>query len=140
MMPRMDTTNTHTRLGIPEMDAQHDYLYTLFDRLVDKMTQEEMSELLHEIEGYFDFHITSEEHLIRHYRVPGFAVHQGDHQQAAQTFINHLEAFERGKLNPARLSNAMTGWLAEHSASADMEYAERIKEIRDTELGLSTAT
>lgn len=118
-------------LGIPEMDAQHDYLYTLFDRLTADISREDMSELLDEIAGYLDFHITSEEHLIRHYKVPGFSVHQADHVSAAQTFLKYMDAFEQGSMNPARLQNAMTGWLGEHSLSADMEYADFIRAIRE---------
>ncbi len=117
-------------LGIPEMDAQHDYLYTLFDRLITDLTHDQMALLLDEIAGYLDFHITSEEHLIRHYKVPGFSAHQSDHELAAQSFLKHLDAFERGEMNSARLRNSMIGWLSEHSATSDMEYADFIKEIR----------
>jgi len=122
------------QLGIPEMDAQHAYLYALFDRIGAEMTYDEMAALLHEIEGYLDFHFTSEEHLIRHYKAPGFALHQSDHEQAAEAFLKHLAAFEQDSMNPARLKNAMTGWLAEHSLSTDMEYAEFIRDVRNSTL------
>jgi len=126
----MQTEYERPILGIPEMDAQHDYLYTLFDRLTADISRDKMSELLDEIAGYLDFHITSEEHLIRHYKVPGFSVHQADHVSAAQTFLKYMEAFEQGTMNPARLQNAMTGWLGEHSLGSDMEYADFIRDIR----------
>ena len=126
----MPEEQTRPRLGIPEMDAQHDYLYSLFDRIEATASREEMAALLHEIEGYLDFHFTSEEHLIRHYKAPGFALHQSDHEQAAEAFLKHLAAFEQGTMNPARLRNAMTGWLAEHSLSADMQYAEFVRKLR----------
>ncbi len=117
-------------LGIPEMDAQHDYLYTLFDRLVMDISHDEMALLLDEIAGYLDFHITSEEHLIRHYKVPQFSLHQSDHELAAQSFLKHMDAFEHGTMNPARLRNSMLGWLSEHSETSDMQYADFIKKIR----------
>ena len=118
------------RIGIPEMDAQHDYLHALFARLVVLQTREELKALLGEIEGMLDFHFTSEEQLMRHYRVPGFAAHQTDHEQAAQAFLDGVDAFERDQLNPARLRNSLAGWLAEHSRSVDMEYAVLIRERR----------
>ena len=130
MMPGMDADTARPRLGIPEMDAQHDYLYALFDKIETDTSREGMAALLNEIEGYLDFHFTSEEHLIRHYKVPGFAAHQADHEQAANAFLKHLAAFEHGTMNPARLRNAMTGWLAEHTASTDMQYAEFIRKVR----------
>ncbi len=126
----MSKSATRPKLDIPEMDAQHAYLYSLFDRIDEEMSREDMASLLEEIEGYLDFHMSSEEHLIRLYKVPGFEVHQTDHHQAAEAFIKHTRGFDDGSFNPARLRNAMTGWLAEHSASADMEYAEKIKAYR----------
>jgi hemerythrin-like metal-binding protein len=112
------------------MDTQHDYLYSLFDKIDSANTPDEMAALLQEIEGYLDFHFTSEEHLIRHYKVPDFAAHQADHHQAAEAFFKHVAAFEHGNLNPARMRNAMTGWLNEHSESTDMQYATFIQNIR----------
>lgn len=120
-------------LGIPEMDAQHAYLYGLFNRLGEDgsvVDTEETAALLHELEGYIDFHFTSEEHLVRHYKAPGFAEHQTDHEQAAHEFIKYLSEFERGELNPFRLRVFLTGWLQEHSRSIDMKYAEHIREAR----------
>lgn len=127
----MQESQTKHRLCIPEMDAQHDYLYTLFDRILSTPSKEGMATLLHEIEGYLDFHFTSEEHLIRHYNIPGFAAHQADHEQAAEAFFKHVTAFEHGTMNPARMRNAMTGWLNEHSESTDMQYAVIIQGIRN---------
>ena len=127
----MTDTHTRPRLGIPEMDAQHDYLYALFNRIEADLPQPEMEALLHEIAGYLDFHFTSEEHLIRHYQIPGFSGHQADHEQAAEAFLKHMAAFEHGTMNPPRLRNAMIGWLSEHSESTDMQYAEIIRELRN---------
>jgi len=126
----MQKQHTKPVLGIPEMDAQHDYLYMLFDRLIEDQTQDEMADLLDEIAGYLDFHLTSEEHFIRHYKVPGFAVHKSDHELAAQSFLKYVDDFERGSLHPARLRNSMVGWLDEHSRGADMEYADFVRELR----------
>jgi hemerythrin-like metal-binding protein len=126
----MQEQRTKPILGIPEMDTQHDYLYLLFDKLIVDLTNDEMATLLDEIAGYLDFHLTSEEHFIRHYKVPGFAAHKSDHELAAQSFLKYVDDFERGCLNPARLRNSMIGWLAEHSQSADMEYADFVRDLR----------
>lgn len=125
-----ETAIPHPRLGIPEMDAQHDYLYALFDRLTAPPSREELQALLAEIEGILDLHFTTEEQLMRHYRVPGFAAHQTDHELAAQAFLDGVDAFERGRLNPVHLHNSLVGWLVEHSRSADMQYADLIREHR----------
>jgi hemerythrin-like metal-binding protein len=126
----MTDSDTRPRLGIPEMDAQHDYLYALFEQIDESLSQPEMAALLHEIAGYLDFHFTSEEHLIRHYEIPGFAAHQTDHEQAADAFIKHLSAFENGTMHAPRLRNAMMGWLSEHSEATDMQYADIIRKRR----------
>lgn len=117
-------------LGLPEMDSQHDYLYRLFDLLTNEPSPFAMKALLAEIEGMLDFHFTSEEHLIRHYKVPGFAAHQADHEQAAAAFLTGLAAFEHDELNPARLRATLTGWLSEHARAADQQYADLIRQRR----------
>jgi hemerythrin-like metal-binding protein/PAS domain S-box-containing protein len=134
----MKTTHTRPILGIPEMDTQHDHLYSLFDRIETETSESGMADLLQEIEGYLDFHFTSEEHLIRHYKVPDFAAHQADHEQAAEAFFKHLAAFEHGTMNPARFHNAMTGWFSEHAEATDMQYAKFIRERRQNEHQTST--
>jgi len=128
----MKQEHSAPQLGIPEMDAQHDYLYQLFDELVaqKEIPRATMKKLLDEIGGYLDFHITSEEHLIRHYKAPGFSVHQSDHEQAARMFVGYLDEFESGEINPRTLHNALTGWLSEHCATIDMQYAEHIRRVR----------
>jgi hemerythrin len=117
-------------LGIPEMDAQHEYLYRLFDKLTDELSHAEMQKLLDDIARYLDFHITTEEHFIRMYNVPGIAEHKADHELAAQSFLKYVDDFENGNLNPARLQKSMVGWLYEHSLGSDMDYAEFVKQLR----------
>ena len=101
-------------LGFPEMDAQHDYCYMLFDAIepvfaADDTTAQE--NLLREIERYVLFHCECEEHLMRMYDTPGFAVHQSDHERMQQKLLGYLDDYEAGKLQPAALRIAMTGWL-----------------------------
>jgi len=120
-------------LNLPDMDSQHEYLYSLFDRIEDSREVADrgrMAVLLEEIERYVNFHFTSEEHLMRLYGVPGFAVHQSDHEAAASKLVQFMDDFDGGRLNPAALRIFLTGWLMEHSATADAEYAERIRAIR----------
>jgi hemerythrin-like metal-binding protein len=126
-----NTEHTKPSLGIPEMDTQHDYLYLLFEQLLKQHSRDDMSNLLDEIAGYLDFHITSEEHLIRLYKVPGLAAHRSDHELAAQTLLRYIDDFERGDFSPGRLYKAMTGWLYEHTLDSDMKYAEFIKPLRN---------
>ena len=130
----MNDADQRPLLGIPEMDAQHRYLYELFDRIEDGETVQstpETAALLEEIDGYLNFHFTSEEHLIRLYKAPGFAAHETDHEQAAREFVRHVDAFERGRLCPFKLRVFLTGWLMEHSRTIDMNYARHIRDIRE---------
>ena len=127
-----DTQKRHI-LNLPEMDSQHGYLYSLFDRIEsgrEVTERERMATLLEEIERYVNFHFTSEEHLMRLYGVPGFAVHQSDHETAAAKLVQFMDDFEAGRLNPAALRIFLTGWLMEHSQTADEEYARWIAQRR----------
>ncbi len=120
-------------LGLPEMDSQHDYLYSLFDRIekVPVVTDRAfMQTLLKEIERYLLFHFTSEEYLMRCYNFPGFSMHQSDHESAGNRFVKFLDDFDSDSLNPIALSIFLTGWLMEHSAQSDAEYTEWIQKCR----------
>jgi hemerythrin len=130
----MQNSPSHPLIGLPEMDEQHAYLYRLFDRIdhAAQMTDREvMKSLLTEIEGYINFHFNSEEHLMRHYRYPGFAVHQSDHETAGVKLVQFLDDFDLGRLNPNGLRIFLTGWLMEHSSSSDTDYVAWIKKCRE---------
>jgi len=117
-------------LGLPEMDTQHDYLYSLFDALEpagSKSDAGSLRKLIHEIEIYFMFHCESEEHLMRMYDFPGFSQHQSDHEQAQRRLLRFLDDFDAGVLNCAAMRIFLTGWLMEHSQISDSEYVTWIK-------------
>lgn len=127
------------RLDFPEMDAQHDYCYHLFDMIhpvADSGDAERFKALLHEIEMYLMFHFESEERLMKIYQAPGFAVHQTDHENAAHRLISFLDEFDNGTLDPARLRIFLTGWLMEHSAGSDREYVAWIRQYRESTFGI----
>ncbi len=127
-------------LNFPEMDEQHKYLYRIFDLLEsdDHVTNKAFTEkLLKEIEHYINFHFTSEEHLMRMYEFPGFAIHQSDHEQAAMKFVGFMDDYDAGKLNPMALRLFLRNWLWEHSKESDTEYVKWIAEKRK-EVGLNT--
>ena len=116
-------------LDLPEMETQHKYLYSLFDRLESGTTVQNQTgtkKLLEELERYILFHFSSEEFLMRTYQVPSFSVHQSDHEQAGSRFVQFLDDFDAGKLNPAALRIFLTGWLMEHSKSSDAAYVSHI--------------
>ncbi|MBN2035364.1 MAG: hemerythrin family protein [Chitinispirillaceae bacterium] len=123
--------NDHSILDLPEMDAQHDYLYSLFDRIEPASTDHAtLKHLLTEIERYLLFHFSCEVHLMRMYGYEGFAMHQADHEQAGNRFIAFLDDFENSRLDPAAVRIFLTGWLEEHSRISDSDYVKRVKERR----------
>ncbi|MBN1603787.1 MAG: hemerythrin family protein [Chitinispirillaceae bacterium] len=129
-------------LGFPEMDSQHEYLYDLFDSIEPVFTSGNLSateRLVHEIEHYFIFHCECEEHLMRMYNTPSFAVHQSDHERAQQKLLQFLDDYEASRLNPAAMRIFFTGWLMEHSKLSDSEYVTWVKECRKSFRGLRSA-
>jgi hemerythrin len=120
-------------LGLPEMDEQHRYLYRLFDMVGNGPTvadRKRMETLLDELERYIHFHFTSEEHLMRSYSYPRFGAHQSDHEAAASRFLQFTDDFERDRLSPAALRIFLTGWLMEHSRTADADYTAWVLKCR----------
>jgi hemerythrin len=129
----MNNSGPRYVLGLADMDTQHEYLYSLFDRIEEKTTVTDaaaLKPLLVEIERYVLFHFASEEHLMRAYNAPSFSVHQTDHEQAGAKLVQFLDDFDAGRLNPAALRIWLTGWLMEHSKLSDSEYARWVKAER----------
>ena len=122
----MESLTDRHILGLPEMDTQHEYLYSLFDRIEAVGQQERMKALLAEIERYLLFHFECEERLMRMYEFPGFGVHQSDHEQAGKRLVAFLDDFDNNRLNPAALRIFLTGWLMEHSRISDSEYVKMV--------------
>jgi hemerythrin len=122
----MESLTDRHILGLPEMDTQHEYLYSLFDRIEAVGQQERMKALLAEIERYLLFHFECEERLMRMYGFPGFGVHQSDHEQAGKRLVAFLDDFDNNRLNPAALRIFLTGWLMEHSRISDSEYVKMV--------------
>ena len=115
------------------METQHEYLYSLFDKLdtfSNNKNQPTLKLLLDEIERYVLFHFECEEHLMRLYGFTGFAVHQTEHEQFSARLIRFLDDSDAGQLNVAALRIFATGWLMEHSTLADSEYVTWIKNKR----------
>jgi hemerythrin-like metal-binding protein len=128
-----DSSDRHI-LGLPEMDAQHDYLYSLFDSIEDSFRhsgRQSAAMLLEEIERYLLFHFESEELLMRRYGFPEFAAHQSDHEAAGDRLVLFQNDFQADALNPSALRIFLTGWLMEHSVQSDSGYAEWVKKTRD---------
>jgi hemerythrin len=129
----MTNTNDRYTLELPEMETQHIYLYSIFDKLgeISPVTSVEIiRKLLKEIERYVLFHFSSEEHLMRLYQFPGFAVHQTDHERVESKLLQYLDDFENNRLNPKAMRIFFVGWLMEHSCISDSEYVRWIASQR----------
>jgi hemerythrin-like metal-binding protein len=114
-------------LGLPEMDAQHSYLYGLFGQL-DISANGPL--LLKEIDRYLEFHFSSEEHIMRAYGFPGYTVHAADHELAASVFVGYCDNALAGTMTLLTVKKHMHNWLTEHGRSADAQYVKWIQDKR----------
>jgi hemerythrin len=130
----MDKKSNKFSLGFPEMDSQHEYCYHLFDAIMpiaESCDKKKLSRLLNEIEMYLMFHFECEERLMRMYEFPGYSVHQADHEQVGNRFIQFIDEYSAGAMNPWNLFAFLSEWLAEHSSTADIEYVKWIQKSRN---------
>ncbi|KMQ49802.1 Methyl-accepting chemotaxis protein [Chitinispirillum alkaliphilum] len=121
------------RLGLPEMDEQHHYLYNIFNLVPEDNVVKDpkkMSSILDEIERYLNFHFTSEEHFMRMYDYPEFSSHQSDHELAASKLVGYMDQLNTENFKPASLRKFLFSWLYEHSISSDMKYVKWIEKVR----------
>jgi hemerythrin len=134
----MNERDRRFTLDFPEMDAQHDYLYDLFDMIEPSsavVNHAATKALLAEIERSIMFHFSCEERLMRTYNFPNFAVHQSDHERAEARLLEFIEDLGSNKLNPSALRKFLANWLWEHSSAGDVEYVAWVKKRRKEATG-----
>ena len=119
--------------GLPDVDAQHQTLFDLTERLRTLHNSQpataDLLQLLRELDAYAAHHFQTEEALMEERSVS--SVHQNLHRQAHQAFISHLKRTTHlataCPTSAAELLLAfLTQWLLHHVAIMDMLLAEEI--------------
>ena len=119
-------------VGVPEIDAQHRYLFELWQMLDSIREQKENKrsrrQAILSLLDYIDLHFTTEEPYYREH--PRFA----DHQRLHREFIDRVRQFEHDmendRLDMAAMADFLRDWLIDHILHTDIRYFREMREIR----------
>jgi len=114
----------HLKLNIPEIDAQHETLISLINRLHDAMLQEAgkaaLDGLLSELLGYTRSHCSYEEQLMLQYAYPGYETHKSEHNGLIQRLVDLIEQYQNGELLFSfAVMLELKGWATVHIENSD---------------------
>lgn len=122
------------RLGLPEIDRQHQHLIEIIERLNDAMEQMApklvMQSALSDLVSYTRLHFQTEEDLMQRHSYPGRLDHCVEHD----LLLKKVEALEedlrlgRAAITP-RTMRFLQDWVGLHIQEADLEYVAFMHQI-----------
>ena len=122
-------------LGLKEIDAQHEHLAVLLNRVVRKYQRMEerdhLKRLLNFIYEYVVWHFVSEEGLMKLYKYPEIKNHEEDHHALLKMLKDKISFFENSKGWPAGLDAFLVTWFGGHNFGNDREMAKYINSERE---------
>jgi len=131
--------SSRLRVGVPEIDEQHEELFRRAERLIHALRAGDRSEvepLLRYLSDYVISHFECEERWMAQVDYPGLADHRGAHQRFRDDFQEHCREYRRKGPTPLMaltIHNWLSEWLRQHIGSADLELGLWLK-ARDISL------
>ena len=119
--------------GIEEIDKQHKRLFDIAndiyvllknDYCIDKYNK--ITEIIHELIDYVNFHFKEEEEFLLKIRYKGFFAHKVEHYDFAKRFEN----IDYGKIDNGQdeyikeLLNILYEWITHHILEKDIAYTK----------------
>lgn len=118
--------NANYATGIPEIDAQHSYLFELTNRLIRGiLSKDEMPALqtiLSELLAYARRHFSYEEHLMHQAGYAHLEEHRQSHERLTDRIMHYNSELQASRLEPRDLAEFLCGWLKIHVLRDDMDY------------------
>lgn len=121
--------NESYKIGVPEMDEQHQrwlaLLNEFYDHVKEGASSENLTKLLKGAMDYTDFHFAEEERFMGSIGYPGIDQQRARHQDIR----NHLQEYYR-KLQDRKVvislpvTTEMKNWFNQHILVEDKQYAE----------------
>jgi len=112
------------RIGIPEVDHEHQALIQLINALHSRLAQPEkagaIGEFLGELHAQISAHFALEENVMRRMRYPQLGAHKGDHERLLDEIRDMMDGYElHGRYDAQSLSDALDKWFSEHFRTHD---------------------
>jgi hemerythrin len=130
------------RLGVPEMDAEHEKLINLAGNLREAFYRNEDSgtvgKIIDDILHFALTHFHNEEAFMKTIQFPGYSSHKEQHKALAMRILKLREEHETdtGDVSVDVL-DLIHDWLIDHFQAADRQYAAFLTEDRKASAGMS---
>lgn len=124
-MPFIDWTNKN-EVGVAEVDAQHQKLFELLNRLHESVVQgkeqTELHAILDELIEYTVYHFKTEETLLLDTGYPGFQTQKKAHDALTRTAVDLQNEMREGSaMLSFELLDFLHSWLMDHTIGLDRE-------------------
>jgi hemerythrin len=119
--------STGLRVGVPEIDEQHQELFLRAERLVLALRAGDRSEvepLVKYLTDYVTSHFQCEERWMAQAEYPGLEVHRSAHRRFGDELVEMTREYQRKGPTPLMaltISNWLSDWLRRHIGGEDVE-------------------
>jgi hemerythrin len=122
-------------LGEPRIDAEHQRLFAIADRLHTAMLEGEggqaVRQTLADLIDYTREHFRHEEDLMQLAGYPELAAHKAIHEDLTRKVLEHQKALERGRFAPSvALLPFLKDWLTRHICECDRRIVTHLEKDR----------
>jgi len=122
-MAFLEWTEAH-RGGVAEIDAQHQHLFMILNRLhaatMQGAERSTLGELLDELIQYTVEHFATEERLFKAYDYEGFETHKAEHDTLTGQAVALQEEFREGSATISfEVLDFLHDWLVDHTLGTD---------------------
>ncbi|GAB4440229.1 MAG: hypothetical protein OHK0011_22740 [Turneriella sp.] len=117
--------------GILEIDAQHQYLFALTNRLLrnvaEKVSLATIAVTIAQLEDYVDEHFMREEAMLRRARYEALDKHIEQHRKLRSHLAQFKLRLQDESLSVTDFAHFMQRWLSRHILREDMQYLPAVK-------------
>lgn len=131
-MPQIKWTDA-MKIGIPEIDEQHEHLTGVIAKLYDAHAQgrdkEVLQDIINDVHEYVHYHFDAEQAYMEKNQYPGLDDHVEQHEDFILKSVDHLMAFADGKEDLSQdVLDYLTDWWVNHVNKTDREMARCVLE------------
>ena len=120
------------KLGIKEIDEQHQKMFTIINDLYHAMQESKDKEImqatLRELVEYADYHFSVEEKYFAEFKYEDTEAHIKTHEDYRETIDGFMKEYEAGDaLLSYKILNYLEDWWIGHILGTDKQYVECFK-------------
>jgi len=127
------------KLGIEEIDVQHEELLDRMDILRDYMrrgqSRDAIRDTLKFLDAYVTEHFATEVKYMQRYNYPGILVHKAEHETFLKDFAalkeKYTAAHAQGEITPflgIDIVRKLSSWFTDHIATVDKKMGDFLEE------------